>query len=478
MQGNTSSRKETTVNVITRGIRNAFRNGTRTLSIVIILGLSIGLSLTMLIAHQAVTDKITSVKSSIGNTVTISPAGFRGMQGGGNPLTNDQINGISSLAHVTHVDKSITDRLRTSTNTSLQSGIDAGSLGQRFGDKSQGSVMFGTRDNADGTPGTVEIPITALGTNDPASLDGTALKLTSGTQIDGSKDTATALIGKSLADKNNLKVGSTFTAYDTAITVAGIFDTGTQFSNNEVIFSLPTLQRLSGQANNITSATVTVDSITNIDSVVSAVKNKIGSSNADVTSSKDTAQAALDPLESIKSVSLFSLIGAVVAGGAIILLTMVMIVRERRREIGVLKAIGGSNVRIMFQFMTEALTLTILGAVVGIFIGVIGGNPVTKTLVKNADSTTSTSAGVQPGGGLPRDGAPKPVAFDRGGGGGFGRRLGQNSAVKNVQNIQAEIGWSILGYGLGAAVLIALIGSACAAGLIAKVRPAQVMRTE
>lgn len=462
------------MNVITRGIRNAFRNGIRTLSIVVILGLSIGLSLTMLVAHQAVEDKITSVKSSIGNTVTIAPAGFRGMEGGGNPLTSDQINSISSMAHVTNVQKSITDRLRSGTNTDLQSGVDAGALGQRFGDKSGGAVMFGSKDNPDGTPGTIEIPITALGTSNPATLDGNSLKLTSGAQIDGSKDTTTALIGKALADKNNLQVGSTFTVYDTKITVAGIFDTGTQFSNNQMIFSLPTLQRLSGQTNNITNATVTVDSISNIDGVVSAIKNKLGA-NADVTSSKDTAQAAIDPLESIKTVSLFSLIGAVVAGGAIILLTMVMIVRERRREIGVLKAIGGSNLRIMFQFMVEALTLTILGALIGVIIGVAGGSPVTKALVKNADNTNNSSQIHGGFGGLSGGGAEKRVMFS---GNGLGRRLGQNSTIKNVQNIQAEIGWSILGYGLGAAVLIALIGSACAAGLIAKVRPAQVMRTE
>ena len=59
---------------ITRGAKNAFRNNIRTLSIVVILALSIGLALTMLLARQAVQAKIDSVKSSIGNTITVSPA--------------------------------------------------------------------------------------------------------------------------------------------------------------------------------------------------------------------------------------------------------------------------------------------------------------------------------------------------------------------------------------------------------------------
>ena len=68
---------------IIRGIRNAFRNGLRTCSIVIIIGLTIALSLAMLVAHQAVGQRITDVQRSIGNTITISPAGVRGFEGGG-----------------------------------------------------------------------------------------------------------------------------------------------------------------------------------------------------------------------------------------------------------------------------------------------------------------------------------------------------------------------------------------------------------
>lgn len=460
------------MNGISRGVRNAFRNAVRTLSIVIILGLSIGLSLTMLVAHRAVGQKIDSVKSSIGNTVTIAPAGVQGFEGGGNPLTSSQLDGVKSLAHVTKLDESVNDRL-TSSNTSLTSAVDAGSLGKRFfmsqnGD-SGGSAMFGGGGQAfaNFTP-----PVIVLGTTDPASLNGTALKLTSGSQIDGSKDNNVALVGKNLASKNNLSAGSTFTAYGTTVTVAGVFDTGTQFANNQVVFSLPTLQRLSGQSGDVTSATATVDSISNMDSVTSAIKSKLGSS-ADVTNSKDAASTAIAPLQSIQNVSLYSLVGAVIAGAVIILLTMIMIVRERKREIGVMKAIGAGNVRIVLQFMAEALTLTVLGAMIGLIIGVVGGNPVTKTLVRNSTTSSATTAGQPPGGG-----SGGAMVTRRGGFGGFTRSLRQNSTVRGLDNIQAEIGWGILLDGFGAAVFIAVVGSAIAAGMIAEVRPAQVMRAD
>src|SRR5579862_1819229 len=115
------------MNTISRGIRNAFRNLIRTFSIVIILGLSVGLALAMLVAHQAVGQKITSVKGSIGNTVSISPAGVRGFAGGGNPLTQTQLANVATLPHVTSVQESLVDRL-TTTDSNLVSAVSAGQL--------------------------------------------------------------------------------------------------------------------------------------------------------------------------------------------------------------------------------------------------------------------------------------------------------------------------------------------------------------
>lgn len=459
------------MNPVNRGIRNAFRNGIRTGGIVIIVGISIGLSLIMLIAHKAVDDKIGSVKASIDNTVTVSPAGFRGFDGNGNPLTQSSIEDLKSLAHVSSIVETVSDRLRNGTNTNLQSAVDAGSLGRRFGGFGGGIGAPDTQGGAsDGTSGTVPQtftpPVNAVGSTDPLVASGTSLKITSGSTIDGTADNDIALVGRSLATKNNLKVGSTFTAYNDTITVAGIFDSGTTFGNNEIIFPLPTLQRLSSQSGDLTAATINVDSISNIDSVTTAVKGKLGSS-ADVTSSKDQAQSAIQPLDSVKTISTVSLIGALVAGAIIILLTMVMIVRERKREIGITKAIGGSNLRIMGEFVIESLTLTVLGAVIGLLIGVAGAQPVTKMLVTN--SVSSATSAEAPGG----FGGGGRAGGQRGFGGGFRR----NGAVRSISTIKTEVGAATILEGFGAAILIAITGSGLASGLIAKVRPSEVLRS-
>lgn len=472
------------MNPFTLGIRNAFRNIVRASSICIILGLSIGLCLVMLIAHEAVGAKIAQVKSSVGNTITITPAGFSNFSDANNALTASQLQKVSSLPHVSSLTENLTGRLTTDGTQSFSRGGDSGGTTSLTSPVTLGSGSGGVviRNFAGDLPANFSLPISVLGTTDPSQLNGAVLRLTGGTTIDGSKDTNNALTSTDMAGKNNLKTGSTFTAYGTTLTVNGIFDSGTRGGNNTVVVSLPTLQRLSGQAGDVTNAVATVDSLDNLSSTTAAVKNTLGSA-ADVESSQDQADATVKPLENVQNISLISLAGAVVAGAVIILLTMIMIVRERRREIGILKAIGASNTRVILQFMSEAVVLTITGAVIGIVIGVIGGNPVTNMLVSGSTTTpVSTASFARAGGGSGRFGS---FGGGNGGfrqfaaqtGGGFLQR-NAGSFANGVRNISTNIGWNILLSGFVAALLIAIAGSALAGWMIARVKPYEVMRSE
>jgi putative ABC transport system permease protein len=360
----------------------------------------------------------------------------------------------------------------TTSDTSLQSAIEPGALGERNANNS--GVGFSAPPQTEGSSGSTDssgsesvtqtftMPVTVTGINDTSAIaSGTTITWKSGSAFDGDSTENVAVLGSAIAEKNNLSVGSTFTAYSgTTIKVVGIYTTDNTFNNNGVYLPLATLQTLSDQAGNITSATVTVDSSDNLSSATSAIKTVLGSA-ADVTNSQDIADATTKPLESVKQIAFFSLIGAIVAGAVIILLTMLMIVRERRREIGVMKAIGSSNLKIMWQFVVESVTLTTMALVIGAGIGIVAATPLTNALVDNSSTTTSTTTGTS----------------QRGGQGGGFRGFGQASASV-VNNIQSSVGITTLAYGIGATLIIAVLGSAAPSFMISKIKPADAMRNE
>lgn len=443
-------------------MRNALRSPVRSGAIIIMLAISMGLILAMLVARTSINAKIDAVKATTATQITINPAGISGGFGGGNPLTTTQVKTITDTAHVTSVLSTLTDQLG-STDTNLTSSLTLGSFGQRQlrfeSDGGTGSSeSFGGTANTNRPAPTPHITVT--GSSNPSSAV-TGETITSGTTIDGSSSNDVALVGTNLAQKNNLKVGSTFTAYGKTMTVSGIYSSGNTFQDSGLIMPLATVQTLSDQAGAVSNVVATADSSDNVTSVVTSLKNSLGSA-ADVTSQEAEAASSLQPLESIASLALAGVIGAAIAGAVIILLSMIMIVRERRREIGVIKAIGGTNVKVIVQFITEALTLTIIGAIVGLGIGIAVSGPMTQSLVSSSNNTATTSNSTS------------------GGGGGFSRGF-RNARVQlstNIQAVKSTLTPETFATSVGIILLIAIIGSSIPAFAIARVRPAEVLRTE
>ena len=62
---------------------------------------------------------------------------------------------------------------------------------------------------------------------------------------------------------------------------------------------------------------------------------------------------------------------AVVIGGIGVINTMIMAVFERTREIGVLKAVGWKNRRILGMILGESIVLTLVAGVVGVIMGIV-----------------------------------------------------------------------------------------------------------
>jgi putative ABC transport system permease protein len=417
-----------------RGIRNAFRNAVRTISVVVILGLVIGLSFVMLIANHSVTGKIATTLSSIGNTVTIGvPGNSAGGQLGKN-LATAQLTPIARLHGVTGIDEILNGTAQPRGTTHKATSGASARTSLRPANSSPAVYFSGSTQPAN-----------------PVNIGASTLKIVSGHAISGTSPAGVAMVSTAMARKNGLTAGSTFTAYGRKLTVAAIFDTDDASAGNTVVTSLPVLQRLTGQTGQVSSAVVTVASLSELAATTSTIERILGPV-ASVTSSLADASQAIGDLNGVKDIALYSLAGATGAAAVILLLVMVMIVRERKREIGILKAIGASNGRIMAQFTTEAVTFTLLGLAVGAVVGIAAASPVTSALVSHSGaSSAAVGAGLS--------GAPSPY-------------------LSHLIDVSTQASWRVILDALATAVVVAVLASAATTWMIGRVRPAEALRSE
>jgi putative ABC transport system permease protein len=248
------------------------------------------------------------------------------------------------------------------------------------------------------------------------------------------------VVGKALADKNSLTIGSTVGINGTPVEVIGIYDSGQVFGNNMLVMPIGTVQLLFSLGG-VTSVTVQADDVNNVDAVVSSIREILPTSVADVTTAQDMYQRINSSVASAQSTSQMAMIVAFIVAGVVILFAVVLMVRQRVKEIGILKAIGASNRQIGLQLGGEALGMSVIAAIIGALITYPLAQKVANLLVAS------------PGGGF---------------GGGITRVAGINIAVSP----------EVFLYALGIAIALAVAASIFPAWYISRIKPAEVLRYE
>ncbi len=101
-------------------------------------------------------------------------------------------------------------------------------------------------------------------------------------------------------------------------------------------------------------------------------QHKLLPSEADdfnVRSQMDLAAAADQNANTLTSLLRNAAIISLLVGGIGIMNIMLVTVTERTREIGIRKSLGAKNAQIMTQFLTEAMTLSLVGGLMGLLVG-------------------------------------------------------------------------------------------------------------
>ena len=241
----------------------------------------------------------------------------------------------------------------------------------------------------------------------PKSADGTILATTpnlesianlpirDGQFIDSVTNSDTAVIGSQLSVDlfgTDQSIGKTFSVRGHSFTIIGVLQhmkdpinyNAVDFDHSAII-SLKSGKALSQGIAHIHQINVKADSADKLPAVVEKINTQLLTSHQDeqdfsVLSGDQISQPTTDFFKAMTAMmTVFAAISLIV-GGIGVMNIMLVGVAERTREIGLRKSVGASNSNIVWQFMTEALIISLIGGVAGYCIGYVVAFAVCATL--------------------------------------------------------------------------------------------------
>ena len=186
--------------------------------------------------------------------------------------------------------------------------------------------------------------------------------ITSGAGITSSTSDNEAVIEESLASANNLKVGSTFEITTTVnsetktfkLKVVGIYKSSASIDSaqvrntamnpsNKIFVNLATANTMKGTSDTVDSAVFNISNPENLSNFASEAKGGIDTSKYQIVTSDEIYKQMLQPLNNVSTFAQNIVILVAIAGAVILTLIVILSIRERRYEIGVLMSLGESR---------------------------------------------------------------------------------------------------------------------------------------
>lgn len=473
---------------------------------------------------NAANSAVESAKSKAGATVTLSVNREAMMKAfkpdSENSSDSSESSGDSSddSSAVTSVDlataKSIAEKddvasylFTTTTTATAGDGISAISTSSSSDDASNSASTDSNQPDRGGMMASGDFTITGVNSTDyVADFTSGTSEIKKGVGITSDTADNSAVISSDLADENDLSVGDTFTVSTTVddtetsytLTVVGIYDnsstatTAQMMSNasnpqNNIYTNLTTANTMKGETDTLDSAVYTLSNPKNMDAFVKEIKSDIDTDSYSVTSSDEIYEQMLSPLNNISSIAQNIVILVAVAGAVILTLIVILSIRERRYEIGVLMSLGENRLKIIGQFFTELLMVTVVSLVIASFAGNFVGNALGNQLLSST-STEQTTQNAGPGAGGPgqdtkssdsntdTNSNQKPSAPGNGGGRGMGNMVAMaTSSSQEIDDLDIKLtGTDVAKLG-GIALLISFVSTILASIGIIRMKPKDIL---
>lgn len=327
---------------VRRGIRNPFRSMTRALVVVTLLALVIGFLVLMVEATLAGREKIAAMDRQEQTVIELREAGAFGTGGfgGDNPIgeegftlaTLEKTRRIPHASHLVRVDEYVN-----------KPEMDA-SKGNAY------AMIIGLPAGA---------ALRAIG-----EVDYENAKIVAGRNLTTADANARVAVVGRLYAKQRLGIdqpsdlprgGRQYSFNGQAFQVIGIYTTANDFGDNHVFMPIEAFRETYHPGEKLSKIFVTVDSVAHVEQVVQELK---AIPEADVVTIPESVSTARSTLGNLSVASGYAALMLFAIGAVLVVFVMILSTRERVREIGTLKAIGGSNREIIVQFLAEAVAIS------------------------------------------------------------------------------------------------------------------------
>ena len=186
------------------------------------------------------------------------------------------------------------------------------------------------------------------------------------------------VIGDYVHNEQGYDIGDPIMINGKEFTVCGVLEKMNTFQDFSFITTLKDMQDVYDDPDHVSRAFVEVENIQDANRIADEIEKNYP--DIDAITQKDAIKRAERMVNQTRILTLgIGLIAAIVAAIGIIN-TMFMSVSERKRQIGIMKAIGAEEKMILIQVLEEAVILSIPGAIVGILLGFAGTNMLNRTI--------------------------------------------------------------------------------------------------
>lgn len=392
------------MNFFKRAIRYCWRQKIRSIILLLVFTLLPSAALIALSVGHATAEGASEVKQTVGASIRVE-IDSENRENYGPGTEND--NGMSYQYNGDYITQDVIDAI------AKVEGVVSYSAESEDG-------YYGAAVNFDYFPGAFNVDVSGHGQLVPYTVtmnSGLSVKFLNGTYTleEGRhitpEDSFAVLISKELAEKNRLSVGDTITLYsldtqqENDFEIVGIFS-GTEgmskdammadgIAANQGYIDRNSYQEMWNEtALELGSLDVYVDSAENVQDILKTIQNLPELQGKTFTYSTDTENFDLisNPLSSLQTMVDTAVLVIAVTGAAIIALLLVLWTRGRKKEAGILMAMGRSKWEIVLQFLTENILIGIPAAAASLGLTALLADKVGAYLVsKTASDITGLS---------------------------------------------------------------------------------------